>query len=66
MVVVGGDRLLRLVDVMEKTTLGKTKLRNMMKDGRFPASRKVGNATVWRESDVDHWIAEVMDTSGVL
>ena len=63
MVIVTGDRFLRMADVMAKTSLGRTKLRNLMGSGDFPQSFKVGYATLWRESAVDAWIAEVAETT---
>ena len=62
--VVTGDRLLRVKDVLLKTSFSRTKLYGMLAEGRFPQPVKIDKATCWRESTVDLWIAEVMEESG--
>lgn len=49
--------LLNLEDVCSVTRLGKTTITNLIKEGRFPSSRKlIGRRRVWLESDVRDWI----------
>jgi prophage regulatory protein len=39
--------------------LGRTTIWRMMREGRFPQSRRIGKmATAWLESEVDEWIQE--------
>jgi prophage regulatory protein len=53
------DKLLRIDRVLEATTLGQTRLREMVREGTFPAPVALGTrARAWRESEVNAWIAE--------
>ncbi|GAB7195456.1 AlpA family transcriptional regulator [Dickeya oryzae] len=50
-------QLLRLRQVEEKTGLKRSQIYLYMKDGSFPASIKIGPASVaWLESEIDEWI----------
>ncbi|OOC11604.1 DNA-binding protein [Dickeya dadantii] len=50
-------QLLRLKQVEEKTGLKRSQIYLYMKDGNFPASIKIGPASVaWLESEIDEWI----------
>ncbi|WP_219953067.1 AlpA family transcriptional regulator [Dickeya zeae] len=50
-------QLLRLRQVEEKTGLKRSQIYLYMKDGIFPASIKIGPASVaWLESEIDEWI----------
>lgn len=50
--------------VTEKTSLGRTTVYNYMKDGRFPASVRLGERHVgWVETEVDAWLKEKVDAS---
>jgi len=52
-------RMLRLVQVLERTGLGKTKIYEMQNLKRFPMSVKVTETSVrWIESEVDAWLEE--------
>ena len=53
------DRVLRIEQVMEKTTLGKSSILMKMKnDPAFPKSFKIGRrACGWSEHAIDQWIA---------
>ncbi|RNM01078.1 AlpA family transcriptional regulator [Dickeya undicola] len=50
-------QLLRLRQVEEKTGLKRSQIYLYMKYGSFPASIKIGPASVaWLESEIDEWI----------
>lgn len=50
-------QLLRLKQVKQKTGLNRTQIYSYMKSGLFPASIKIGPASVaWLESEIDQWI----------
>lgn len=50
-------RLLKLKHVQALTTLSKTSIYNMMGEGTFPKSVRLGpKAVAWREDDVVDWI----------
>jgi prophage regulatory protein len=52
-----GERLLRLPDVEEKTSLSRSTIYRRIQAGTFPAPLELGPGTVrWRMSDVDAWI----------
>lgn len=54
------DRLLRLKEVMDKTSLGSSTIYRRMDAGCFPKPRQLGPACVrWLESDIDRWMAEL-------
>lgn len=51
------DKLLRLSDVSEKTTLAKSTIWLKISQGKFPQPTKISPAiNVWRESDIDDWV----------
>ena len=57
------DRLLRLKDVMVRTSLGSSTIYRYMDAGTFPRPRQLGPACVrWRESEVDRWIINLPAT----
>ncbi|MEO8062148.1 MAG: AlpA family phage regulatory protein [Pseudomonadota bacterium] len=50
-------RLLRLRDVSEKTSLGKSAIYQRIASGTFPSPISISRrCTVWREDEVDAWI----------
>ncbi|MFD1701701.1 helix-turn-helix transcriptional regulator [Methylopila henanensis] len=52
-----GDRLLRLRDVQQMTTLGRTTIYRFMAAGRFPRPLDVGvGCSRWRESQIVAWM----------
>lgn len=52
------DRLLRLKDVMIRTSLGSSTIYRHMDAGTFPRPRQLGPACVrWLESDIEKWMA---------
>ena len=51
------DRLLRLNAVLEMVALSRSQLYRLKKEGKFPASIKVGPKSVrWRESEIREWM----------
>jgi len=52
-------RLIKLKEVIEKTSLGRSTIYEFMTDGRFPKQVSLGAKSVaWVESEVDDWIME--------
>tara|TARA_B110000091_G_C13730554_1_gene438853 strand:- start:543 stop:725 length:183 start_codon:yes stop_codon:yes gene_type:complete len=52
-------RLIKLKEVIEKTSLGRSTIYELMTDGRFPKQVSLGAKSVaWLESEVDDWIME--------
>ena len=51
------DRLLTESDVLDVTTLGRTRFRELLRAGEFPPPRQVSTCRVaWRTTDVQSWI----------
>jgi prophage regulatory protein len=51
------DRFLRLRDVMEMTTLCRSRIYNLIKAGEFPSNyAAMGKRKAWLESEVQAWI----------
>lgn len=54
-------RIIRLPEVMKKTSLGRTTLYRMSKFGDFPESVSLGGKAMgWVEAEIDNWIASRM------
>lgn len=52
------ERLLRLPEVTSRTGLSRSTIYDRMASGRFPAKVPMaGNITVWRESEIEEWLA---------
>lgn len=52
-------RLIKLKEVIKKTSLGRSTIYEFMTDGRFPKQVSLGAKSVaWLESEVDDWIME--------
>tara|TARA_B110000046_G_C13003534_1_gene403272 strand:+ start:774 stop:953 length:180 start_codon:yes stop_codon:yes gene_type:complete len=52
-------RLIKLKEVIEKTSLGRSTIYEFMTDGRFPKQVSLGAKSVaWLESEVDDWIED--------
>lgn len=50
-------KLLDAQNVLGKTTLGKSTMYVLIKEGKFPAPIKIGERAVgWLESEIDEWI----------
>lgn len=55
-----GERLLRLGEVREKTSLGATTIWRYVQTEGFPAPIRLGpNCSRWKESEIDAWIASL-------
>ncbi|PPU15851.1 hypothetical protein XacyCFBP2565_08640 [Xanthomonas arboricola pv. corylina] len=50
------QRLLRLRDVLERTSLSKSTVYAMIRRGKFPKPVHLGCTTTWVESEIDGWI----------
>lgn len=50
------NQFLRIPAVMKKVSLGKTAIYAKINAGDFPPPIKLGNVSVWLESEVDEWI----------
>jgi len=58
------DRLIRFKELKKIVPLGRTTIWQMMCDGRFPRSHRIGkNATAWLETDIKKWIREQTENS---
>lgn len=53
-------RILRLPAVKDATGLGRTKIYELMKEGRFPKARRIAGAQAvgWDSLEIDAWISE--------
>lgn len=52
-------RLIKLKEVIEKTSLGRSTIYEYMTKGTFPKQVSLGAKSVaWLESEVDDWIME--------
>lgn len=53
-----GVRLLRLPEVSELTSLGKSTINLWVVQGKFPAPTALSaTIKVWRQSDIERWIS---------
>jgi prophage regulatory protein len=53
----GIPRLLRLPAVIELTGLGRDTIYRYIREGRFPAQRRISDrASAWREDEIRAWI----------
>ena len=53
------DRLCRKAEVIARTGLSDTSIWRREKEGRFPSRIRVTpRCTLWRQSDIDAWIAD--------
>jgi prophage regulatory protein len=56
-------KLIKLPTVVELTTLSKSTIYKMVKDGKFPKPVQLSErATGWRVSDVDAWLNNLAPT----
>lgn len=52
-------RYIRFKELRQRVPLGRTTIWKMMREGRFPQSRRIGKmATAWLENEVEDWIKE--------
>jgi len=52
-------KLLKAQDVADLTSMSRSHLHRLARDGKFPKPIKIGqNRSAWLESDVQEWISE--------
>ncbi len=57
-------RYIRFKELRKLIPLGRTTIWRMMREGRFPQSRRIGKmAAAWLESEVEDWIKERAEAS---
>lgn len=55
-------RILRLPDVMAAVGFGRAHIYNLMAEGKFPRSRRIGTRAVgWDSKEVEAWIAAQLE-----
>lgn len=55
------DRLVRMPEVLARTSLSRATIYRKMASGEFPRSIQIGaNSMAWRERDFEHWLASPM------
>lgn len=58
-------RYIRFKELRKSIPLGRTTIWRMMREGRFPQSRRIGKmAAAWLESEVDEWIRQRAEEGG--
>ena len=56
-----GYKLLKAQDVADLTSIFRSHLHRLARDGKFPKPIKIGeNRSAWLESDVQEWISECL------
>ena len=50
------DRLLRVQGVADMIAMGKSTVWNLVADGKLPKPKKIGNASVWKQSEIQEFI----------
>ena len=56
-----GYKLLKAQDVADLTSMSRSHLHRLARDGKFPKPIKIGeNRSAWLESDVQEWIGECL------
>ena len=54
-----GYKLLKAQDVADLTSMSRSHLHRLARDGKFPKPIKISeNRSAWLESDVQEWISE--------
>jgi prophage regulatory protein len=62
---IGCMRYLRFKELKQRVPLGRTTIWRMMREGRFPLSRRIGKAaTAWLENEIEEWIKRRPSTQG--
>ncbi|MFM2589492.1 AlpA family transcriptional regulator [Vibrio sp. TBV020] len=57
-------KILRLQEVIHKTSLSRSAIYQRMKDGNFPKKLNLGRRSVgWLEEDIDVWILKTIAES---
>lgn len=57
------EQFVKLPDIKTVTSLSKTKLYALIKDGDFPAPIKLGRSSVWLMSEVQDWMEKQIAVS---
>jgi prophage regulatory protein len=53
------DRIVRMKTVLARAGLSRSTIYRKIAEGTFPAQVRISvNGAGWRESDIDHWIAD--------
>jgi len=53
------DKFIKIADVMNRTTLGRSSIYKYIKLGLFPkAVTSIGKSNVWVEREIQEWIQE--------
>ncbi len=55
-----GHQLISLSDVMQRTSMGRTSIYMLIKDGTFPSAVKIGSSSRWVASEINDWIQRLM------
>lgn len=58
------EALLRLPEVLRRVGLKKSALYALIATEDFPAPKKIGTASRWREAEVDAWILALPSSNG--
>jgi prophage regulatory protein len=59
-------KLIRIEDVVQKTTLAKSTIWLKISQGEFIRPTRIGGISVWKEADVDDWIeSQFQNAQGV-
>lgn len=56
-------RILRLAEVKHITGIGRTKIYELMKEGRFPKAHPIAGAHMvgWDSVEIDKWVDQQLD-----
>ncbi len=58
-------RYIRFKELRKSIPLGRTTIWRMMREGRFPQSRRIGKmAAAWLESEVEEWTRQRAEEGG--
>lgn len=54
-------RLLKLADVMERTSLSRSKIYELMAEKAFPKPAKVATRNCWSDAEISDWIEATLE-----
>lgn len=54
-------RLLKLQQVISRTSVARTFIYDQIKKGKFPHPVKAGRASLWVEAEIEQWIQTLAD-----
>lgn len=54
-------RLIRIKEVMHRTSLGRSTIYKFIKLGKFPKQVPIGGLAAWSEVEIDAWIYEKIE-----